>query len=71
MSLPALPLNNLVIKPANPAQTLVARQRTCRQWNFGLTLEQYLQRQSQLDDADNGNTTYWYGFMSVLYMKRH
>ncbi|KAG8969109.1 hypothetical protein FRC03_004424 [Tulasnella sp. 419] len=56
------PLDSLTIKPANAKQTRISREATFNEWNRGLTLEQYINREVRLEQCDfaaDGNLTTW------------
>lgn len=54
--------DSLTLVPANREQTLESRRRTFVQWARGLSLEEYLTRESQLDIAEHaaGKLTTWF-----------
>ena len=55
-------LATLSLYPATEEQTLASRKRTFPQWGRGLTIEQYLTRDAQLDvqeHATGGKLTTW------------
>ncbi|KAG8979759.1 hypothetical protein FRB94_010348 [Tulasnella sp. JGI-2019a] len=59
----AVPLQSLTLKPANPVQIWKARELAWTEWHRGLTLEEWMRREEQMDKCDfatNGNLTQWY-----------
>ncbi|KAG8993837.1 hypothetical protein FRB94_010346 [Tulasnella sp. JGI-2019a] len=58
----AVPLHSLTLKRANPSQTRKAREFAWSEWHRGLTLEEWVRRDEQMDKCDfaaNGNLTQW------------